>query len=563
MIDKKYIHTTYIFVFYLCISTLFTWPAARFAEPLFPTRQFDIYPVIWLVEEGPSIFPSLMHTTSAWPYGEVLVRIDSYVLLYLSWINNNFFSGYTVASLLLWLGPVVNAMAAEWCASRGMGIARPWSILSGLYFAFSSIVACAILEGHLYYLLDPWLPLLLKTLWESSGGKTGWKQGILAGVWFTLSLFTSAYMGICAVLLVGWVGLRAPRWMWKVIAQMMFVVLPAVGYYIFLFRSGGTWESGTVLDLSQNLKGGTSTLFGLLSWGEPADSGWHSIVSPLAFSMFWAIGLTFFLRGARFQWLAIGATLLLLLSFGASFQLWPKGPAVPGPLQWLAFLPGVSFFRFPIRLLWLFNLLGGIVGAEFFWQLSQGISKKSLFFVLTLCIALGDTFGMTGMPARMKLRWLSIPSAYTFAPKDAAVLDLMGEMVGPARVELAMRRRVLGCFYQTAHHRPVLDVCIGTSGTSPRDIVSSWLMPNLFDPKNPREIAQRIRTLGIGSIALHRDTFRALDAQALHEGLLVVFGPPIAQSEDGGAVVELYQISNYERDKRAMLQAFRGYGKVP
>ena len=561
---KKPLESLGILVFYTVLSAVFTWPAVLFARPLFPTRQFDIYPVLWLIDEAPEAFPTLMHPTSAWPYGELLVRIDSYVLLYLSWINGNLLSSFTIASLLLWLGPVINAMAAEHCASAGMKIARPWSVLAGMFFGFSSIAASAVLEGHLYYLLNPWLPLLLKALWEGSEGRGGWKTGFLAGIWFVLSLFTSAYIGICAALLVAWMGLRAPRAIWKTLWGVLILGGIAGGYYIFLFRMGGVWEGTPFFDPAQNLKGGATTLLGLLSWADPADTTWHSIVSPLAFSMFWAIGFSIFARASRLRWLAIGAGIVLLLSFGASFQLWPKGPSFPGPLSWLAPYPWASFFRFPVRLLWLFNLWGSMVAAEFFCQLSQKISQTSLFQAGVFGIALVDTLGMTGMPARLESRWISVPSAYEVAPKDAAVLDLMGEVLGSARAEMAMRRRILGCFYQTQHQRPVLDVCIGTSGDSPREIVSSWLMPNLFLPKEPNQISYRLAKLGIGAVVLHLDTFRTVDALALSQGLQVVLSAPAAHSEDGGARIELYLVPNYERSQKVMIQTFRGFqGKVP
>jgi hypothetical protein len=527
------------FLGYLLVSVLYTWPAVRLDPTILPTRQFDLYPVIWLLEEAPTTFPQMFHATSAWPYGESLARVDSYVLLWIGWLNNGFFSGHTLATFLLWGGPAINAAAAERCARKHLQISAPWSWLAGASFGFSGITACAALEGHVYQLLNPWLPLLLGSLWERS---SVW-QGVKAGIWFSLCLFTSAYLGICGVILLVIPLLRWGKEGLKTTVGVSLIALPTGAYYLYLFWLGGHWQSNMPFDPMLNLQSGSTTLLGLLSWFEPADTAWHSLVAPLSFSIFWLVLLAPFLVHSSPRFLGMLAICALLLSFGASIRGWPGGPGIVGPLSPLSSIPETAFFRFPIRLLWLYALCGGLVAALSAQALFQKLTPKAgHFFKHSLpVLVLLDLFGSTGMPFRLKNALATTPDAYFRAPEEQAILDLFGEMIGSSSGELLMRARGISCFYQAAHQRPILDVCIGTRTTSPREQVSRWLIPVLLKNPDPT-VATRLASIGIGAVALHMDSLRPEDRMGLQHGLSEALGDVFITSYNGGEAISLYRV---------------------
>lgn len=322
---------------YLLFSALYTWPALRMDASVLVTRHFDLYPSLWLFEASPG--KNLFWSGSAWPYGEQLTRVDSYVWLFLSWINHVFLddgllTGVQAANLLLLLGPVVNGMAAEWCTHRVFGVERPFSWLAGLVYGFSGIASVAMLEGHVYYLLNPWLPLLLGVFWR--GG--GWKEGLLGGIYWSLCLFTTAYIGICGAILVGALGWRS----FRILPGFLVVAIPTSLYYLWLFSMGGSWKDNAPTMLAMGTNG--ISLVGLLYGPESVDIGGHSLVTPLAFFAFFLWFWSFSEKEIRGLWVL--SFCVLVASFGDFFRVFPAELGT-----------ALAFFRFPMRLMWLYTLL--------------------------------------------------------------------------------------------------------------------------------------------------------------------------------------------------------------
>lgn len=526
--------TLVVFASYLLFSAVYTWPAVCLDPTVLPTRHFDLYPALWLIQTAPSVVPRLFHSFSAWPYGESLARIDSYLLLLLGWLNQNFFSSVQVADLLIWLGPALNALAAELCAHRAFGIPRPQSWLAGLTFGFSGITAVALLEGHVYHLLNPWLPLLLGSLWLGSGPQGRWYHGLLGGLAWVLGQFTTAYFGVCGAFLTVALLLRAPRASLKLVPGLLLTVLPATAYYLWLFSLGGNWKDNA--PTTGVLQSGTSTLSGLLHASPSVDLGGHSIAAPLHFMSFWLWFLAPFLLKKEWKGLWILALGMLLASFGAYFRAVPGGAGVASPLAYLAlWMPSLAFFRFPIRLLWVFSLVSGILASRVLAERTQGRFWMGL--------ALLDVLLSSGMPGRLTQGIATVPSAYASAPEGRAVLDIYGESLDASSGELEMRARALGCYYQSVHRRPIAEVCIGTGIQSPREKLSRFLMRGLG--QNPEGTIHALEAVGIGAIALHLDTLRPADALVLETGLSGVLGTP-AESQDGGEHLLLFGLTATE-----------------
>lgn len=569
--------TLAVLAFYGAVAAVWTWPAVRFDPDLLPTRHFDLLPMIWLLERAPGTFPGMLHRASAWPLGESLARVDSYVLLAVAWLNGGRIPAWILARLLLWLGPAVSALAAERCAARGLGVPRPWSLLAGLVYGFSGIAASAALEGHAFHLLAPWLPLLCLALLEGTAriGNDGAPRstrhalawGLAAAVAWSLGLFTTAYLGIAGAVLAAALLVRAPlartadgrrgggRSLLP-LATFLPGVLAAGAYYTWLFARGGRWADGEV-NPTLFLRMGSTTLGGLAAASEAVDLGWHSIAAPVGFVGFWLLLLAPVVLVRRPGWrtltlVGLGA---LLFTLGRSIRADVDARAWISPVALLADLPGLQYFRFPIRLAWLYALCAGLVGSAVLARLAdlaRALPRPPhpAWLRAVLVLAVLDVFVGTGLPGRLRRQVAATPSAYGAAPEDRAVLDLYGEAFDRSSGELEMWARNLACYHQAWHGRPIFEVCIGTSVESPRELAGRWVGMALLaaetagDPDLALDrVRSRLQDLGVGAVALHPDFFRPSDARALARSLEALLGAPLAESRDGGEHLLVYGVA--------------------
>ncbi len=532
---------------YLLVSVVFSWPTACFRSGVLVTRHFDLFPANWLVERAPGTFPDMFHRASAYPFGESLARVDSYVLLALAWLNDGLLPAWILLSVLTLAGPVLSAFAAERCAALAYAVPRPWSWVAGLTYAFSGIAASALLEGHVHYLLNPWLPMLVWAIVKATapGGKL--RHALLAGLAWTLSLFTSAYFGVVATLLALVLGLSSGRRSLRVLPALL-VVLPAGLYYVWLFSMGGRWSDGQV-EPSLFLRIGTATVGGLATWSDATDLASHSISAPLGFTALSLMLMSPLVLASRKGWrapllLAIGA---LPLALGAEIRLDLASEGATSPLALLSWLPGLAFFRFPIRFMWIFSLCCGLLASMVLAALAERIHRRYLLVVMAL--ALLDLVLVIGMPWRLRQAVGTVPGSYESAPENMPVLDLFGVALDRSGGELEMWTRNLGCYYQARHGLPVFELCIGTGVDSPRELVERWLGMSLLSDSDSGDPAgeggallERLQDLGVGSVVVHRDFMRGGDALLLEDALEDLLGPPTATSTDGGENLVLFSV---------------------
>jgi len=539
-----------IFALYAALATAWSWPMARLRADTLVTLHFDLYPTVWLLERAPRVLPELWHAESAWPDGESLARVDSYVILVLAWVLRPVLGGAQVAALVGWLGPAVGAWAAERVAHRTFGIPRPASLLAGLSFGFAGIAATAVLEGHVYHLLAPWLPLLLGDLWGASPEppRAAWIRGARAGLWWALCLWTTAYFGILGAALIAVAAGRdallargAPvegtvrRW-----AGLLAVALPAGLAYIALFARGGAW-AGSGDDPTTVWRTGAVTLAGLLGWTPEADAYRHSNGAPLGFVVAGLVVLAPAVLSGRRGWRTLAAVAVgaVVLALGRELRVHLEDDGTWWPGAWVASLPGARWFRFPVRLTWLWALCGGIVAARTLARLTEGEDGRGYRWttLVTLLLALGDIAVGQATPLRLRARAAPLPSAYLAAPEGRPVLDVFAPPADGANVEAEMWVRALGCYYQSMHGRPTLEVCIGTDVQSPREREAEALLDGLLArTPDPDAVDARVRTLGVGAVALHADGFRPSEHAALESGMTALWGAPVT-AEDGGRVM--------------------------
>ena len=546
---RRWLHgprgTALVALFFVLVATAFTWPAARLDPHTLVTRHFDLYVTIWLVEQAIDGLPRLLATGSAWPHGESLVRVDSYLLMLLAWLGRGLLSGWLLTTLVTWLGPALNAIAAEHCARRVLAVERPWSLMAGLAFGFSGIAATAVLEGHVYFLLAAWLPLLLTTAWTGPAHGLPWVRGLLVGLLWSLSLLSSAYLGVLATALLITALAARPQRVLRLLPGAALVALPIAAWYLWVFsmnRHHATLELKPELVLSM----GTATVATLTTWTAQLDTLRHSVGSPVGFTTLWLLLFAPLVLRSERGWraLALLALVALLFTFGRSFRLTDTSGGLPSPLALLVSMPGAAMFRFPVRFAWLFQLCGGLVAAATLQAMARRLPVAALLPVLGL--ALVDAILGVGLPFRARQALADVPSAYQAAPEGRPVLDCFGRSLDSTSGELEMWTRNLGCYYQAHHGRPILELCLRTEVVSPRESIDAGLGDALLshrgadDPEMLEALRGWLAEEGVGSVALHADFYTPTDRALMISGLEHLLGPPIAESHDGGERVVLF-----------------------
>lgn len=541
-------------VLLLCaVSAAFSWPLAITGD-VHLSRQWDIYTLLWVIHATDSLDASLSTTLSGWPLGQQLSRADSFVLLALARLWPG--SPMSLVRLMILAGPVLSGLAAERFAARCLGAAWPWSLIAGLAFAFSGLATTALLEGHVYMLLVPWLPLLAWAWMDAMGPTGGIREGLLAGAMWALCLLTSAYIGIAASLLV---LLLARRGTWRPWLAAAAVVLPTGLVYLWLFvRSGEAQRldaGGFTIPHGEILAAGSARLGTLIGWNQDIDLFFHSL-SPrlgavaLGLSMLAPVVLAPVVLRGEARRLLLAAGVCVLLSLGASVQLFHHDLELPWIFAPLGGMPGLTFFHFPARLLHVAVLALGAVAALVAARLHR---RVGLLAAPLLVMAVIDAVAGAGTVARTGRVPVEIPAAYRSAP-PGAILEVFPRF-NTNNGDMENYLNNLTCSYQLEHRRPLLNLCVGTAlRTGPRWEVSGWLFDALLDRAPDARIPDTLGALGIGSVALHPDLFLPTERAVLRDGLTAVLGEPIAESAVGEHVV-LFAVPLSEGDPAAVYAA--------
>jgi hypothetical protein len=556
--------TTITLTVFTALSIAFSWPLATDPLGSHVSRQFDVYSLAWLSGIAPTLDASLSTSLSAWPLGEHLGRPDSFVLLALARWLGPLGHPWFPAALCALAGPVVSAWAAERFAANHMGARFPWSLLAGVGYAFSGIAATALLEGHLYALLNPWLPLLAGAWSRATGPDGRARDGVLSGVWWTLCLLTTAYSGIGATLLVLALGMRGVLGRTLTVragAAAAAVAASSGGLYLWRFLGAGGLERVDNALTGEAAVGimaaGSARLGTLAGWSASADGSMHSIAPTLGFTvLILAAAAPIVLRGRRDWRLWLGlAGLGIALSLGPTLRLYDQGVTLPWLLWPLTKLDiGASFFHFPARMLWVTGLGLGAVAARVATKLAERSTQRAL--PLLACAGVDALLG-TGAPLRTVQVPIGAPTAYEAAPEDLAVLDLVPSFHGQS-TDLEWYWNNLTCSYQLTHHRPIATQCIGTTQhRGPRVVLGTWLMSELLAGSPPAPMARTLGDLGFGAVAVHPDLFTGDDRAVLLAGMEAALGPPVASSTDAGDPVVLFAVPQTKTEAQTSEEARR------
>lgn len=553
---------------YALTVVILTWPLARFDDAVLLTRQFDTLATTWLMHFAPRLLPALHSTLTAFPVGEDLSRLDSYVIIALAGLTRPWLNANQLFTAIALLGPVVSALAAQHCASRAFQVRFPWSLLAGLAYGFGGLSTTAWLEGHIYYLFNPWLPLLLLHLWRLTGPDGRPRDGLLAGLFWILNLLTTAYLGLFAALLGVAVVARAlvvrlnRRRLLLNVLVLAATTVPAAGLYLWGFVMG-SGQSARAIDRA--MEAGSVRLVTLVAGLPDADLFHHSMAAPLGFTTLALLLFAPLVLRSRGGWrvLLLVAVLAVLLSLGGVAKVGLRSSIqFVGPMAGIERTPLSPFLHFPIRLMWLYYLCGGLVAAKTAQQIARGIGHP--WPHLLWVGALVDVLVLGGAPWRIGSMPAAAPSAYQTAPAGRPILDLFAQRpFDTPEHDLFISK--LTCYYQTWHERPILQQCIGVRDLSPQQRVSRVLMGRVLEANdlwqqglNPSlaPIQGLLTDLGIGAVAVHADLFSPADRRMLLEILQRALGPPVGTSTDAGETLVVFEVPWVEDANP--LQAYRG-----
>ncbi|MFZ5480245.1 MAG: hypothetical protein ACOZNI_26005 [Myxococcota bacterium] len=519
------------------LAVAWTWPAAFSGELL--GHQPDTPGTVWFIDAAPRLLRSLTDTETGWPEPVTYTRPDSFTLMWLASLFA-FVPPAWIHGLVQVVGVATSAWAAE-AFARALGAKPPWSLLAGATFACCGLASSALLEGYAYHVLNPWMPLLAWAWYRATSPAGRWQHGVLAGLAWLLTLFTTAWLGIAAaVLVVGffagalWRERGRIRWRPPLAALATLAVPLAIYLRTFFSREAGEVDTGAVTDVLPQIGLAAIRAVGPIHSTDLLGHNQTAQVPAVGLALL-AAAPAVLARHPGWRVVAVTGLGAFLLSF------WPRLPLSELP----AWLPDTatraiellyaSLLRFPARIGWTWALCAGAVGACVATRLAERAPKAAMGL---WAIALIDLFGVARQPWRQVASPSDVPSAY--AAQAGPVLDLWPENIDRAP-DWTIRTTNTGCFYQTAHGRPIADHCIANLGVeSPRIRIGRWLVSELLAGR-PAEAAAKLGALGFTTVALHPDLFHAGDRARLASALNVIDASP-TRTTDGGETVVAYRI---------------------
>lgn len=545
-----------VLVFFLALSTAFTWPLALAPWDAISARDPDAYTMIWLLWAASDLEPGLRTMMSSWPAGQDLMQADTHVLVALGATVGRLLHPTTINWALGLLGPTLSAWAAERLTRRELEVPLPWSLIAGIGYAFTGLCASSLLCGQTYNMLVPWLPLLAGALLRLTGPQARLGDGAWAALWWTLCLLTTAYLGLAATVLVaiilGRALLRQPRPQTRPLLLAAGLALALGIAYVALFASGDSPRGGEeFLSATRTmfLSGGSASLSSLAAWTRQDELSPHRLMAVLPFvpAVLAIFAPRVLRRRPHWREFMVVAAVGLAISLGPRLSFFGlEGPHVPWILAPLTGLGFMDWLRFPLRFVWLTYLGLGVVGAMVASRLARAAPRALMLLlaaavldVLLRCQPLG--------PAVMAAA--TSPSAYRAAPAGAGVLDIIPTAVQSIN-DYPLYFNNLACLYQVEHHRPVMNPCLDpTTFGRPRSPMSATLVESLLDDRlwtaeaeNPGHTGRALRTAGIGAVAVRPLLVPLADRELLLQRLELALGQPLASTTDGGEWIHLFPV---------------------
>ncbi len=512
-------------ILWFVFAVAWTWPAAL-AGPDIVGLHFDALGTVWVIDAAHRLGFALRDAFTVWPIGVTYSAIDSWVLLPLAWMGAKL-NAALVHGWIQVVGVAVSAFAASRFA-REVGARSPYDLLAGLCFMGSGLTAAALLEGHVYQVFNPWMPLMGMYLWRCSQPDANIKHGVAAGVFFACSLFTSGYIGLAAGLMGLGLGLPSLfRSHSRIPVACSGLIAVVVGYfYIDLFAAAHT--PGAANASTEALRKGS---LALTSMGPPSmevDRAGHSWALAISSSMVALAIVAWRLRTAGARRLLFVAVTTIFIAMGPEWALGlsPDEPMITSPLAPLWEIPAVEFLRWPGRLMWSALLVLAVLAAVGLTQIAGRLGHRTGVGLLVLLVL--EAFIMVGLPFRQSTISGEIPEVYQ--EDSGAVYDLVGQGINQS-AEIDSWVNATLCQYQTVHSRSISKDCVRCRTGSSRDLsedcapegsaradLNRWITSRLYEG-NVEAVMTRLRSLNFTSLAVHLDWIRKSDRMRLQHSL--------------------------------------------
>ena len=551
MAERTWLRHAVTLAVYLLFWIAWSWPLATDPFRLQVAQQFDNLGSIWVSGLGPRLDGGWVTYLAGWPEGEDIRRMDTFVLIGLSWLVGNWVAPVSLLGLVTMLGPPLSALAAERFAARVLSVGWPWSIAAGLTYGFSGLAVTSLLEGHAYALFNPWLPLMAWQWAETTGPHGRPWHAVATAVLWAACLLTSAYMGIVATLwLAGWAiwAFWHPTPAQRRALVTVALIVPMGAIYTGLFVAGGDATRPQDAYFGERHQAGGITGAADLAGFAGAtylDDGAsaHPTVTALGFLPLVLVAVAL-ARRRRLDgpwqpmlWLGLAG---LALSLGAVLKVDASDEGIPWLLAPIRSLLANGFFRFPARLAILAALGWGAVGAAAL----AGLARHSRLAAVLLPLVALDILVTCAIPVRTARVTWAVPSALRALPEEGAVLPLLPHLTGISwEHEQCLNDR--DCAYQAELGRPLVNRCTATTlRHGPRWELGSWLRSALLEEVPGDEIAGHLASLGIGAVIWRPGLFAPADRLVIARALTGALGEPIASSQDAGEYLVVYRVDD-------------------
>jgi hypothetical protein len=521
------------------VGIMWTWPAAMAGPGELVGRHFDALGTVWVIDAASRMGLGLHDSMSAWPDGITYTAIDSWLLLVIA----DLLSGIQAVRIHGWL-QVLGVASSGWAAAvfaRKVGVARPWHHLAGALYAGSGLVGVALLEGHVYQAINPWLPLMALSMWRATSPQGRERDGLMAGLFFGLCLFSSGYMGVSAAMLA--VGLAVPSLLRRqhlvplAVAACIATVLGTI--YIWLFSGVGqpTAEHATL----RTLQIGSLSLENLGPPSLEVDRTGHSrahAISAAAVAMAvlgWRLGVA---RARLMLGITLGA---VLIAMGPQWSLGVDStdPSIPSPIGWLWKIDGMHYLRFPSRILATPLLCMGVLASASLAAIADRMGKRVGVVLMSLFVL--EIIATVQLPFRQRVLPADVPAAYSQG--KGPVFDMLGEGMDPNGEVNAWFNGIV-CQYQTLHQRPIADDCVVVEkGANPRIQIGRWMAARLYE-QDVDSINLRMNRFGFTEVALHTDWLGPSDRVRMTTALSKL-SPNTKPHRSGG--VQIYTVGDAQQ----------------
>ena len=498
---------------WLVFAVLWTWPAVL-AGPEVVGRHFDSLGTVWVIDAATRLGFDLHDPFSAWPGGATYSAIDSWILFPIAWLG----SDVSPAALHGWL-QILGVSSSAFAISRfavALGAKAPFHSVAGLLFMGSGLAASAMLEGHVYQILIPWLPLMALYLWKMQQADTQIHHGVLAGLFFGLSLFTSGYIGIAAGVIGLCMGIpvlvrsenRRPILLAGAIALFASLL------YVYLFQSVG--QPGAAHANSDTLRMGSLSLSSLGPPSTEVDRSGHSWALALSAGAFALSCLAWRMRIAGARRLLLVVLLSTLIAMGPQWAIgaFSDTQMITSPIAGLWDIPMGRYLRWSGRVLWASLLATSALSAVVITRISGRLGLSTGYAIVAMLLL--EVWLMVGLPGRQSVLPGDTPSVYLTA--DGPVYDLVGQGIN-ASGEVDGWTNAILCHYQTQHSHSIAEDCVtvGSESSSRREL-GTWVASRLYEG-DLASVVSRMRRMKFTGIAFHGDWFSSSDRMRLETAL--------------------------------------------